>query len=239
MAAVNYTIDGHIAIVTMDSDENRFNPPFLSAFLDTLNRIEADTEATTLVVKSAHPKIFSNGIDLEWLAPYIQNSSLEPVTAFFYQLNQLFIRLLSCPMATVAAINGHAFAGGAILTSAFDFRFMQTERGFFCLPEVDLGIPFLPGMNAMLKNTIPDYKLREMQLTGIRLTAEECERHHIVHKACAPDQLMDDVMAFAASTNKMRAVVKELKDRLYRDTIMTLEVKDRPYIEGGRYVYTD
>ena len=54
------------------------------------------------------------------------------------------------------------------MACGFDFRFMQTGRGFFCFPEVELGMPFLPGMNALLKKALPLYKVEEMQYQGTR-----------------------------------------------------------------------
>ena len=235
MALVDYHVDEHVAVMVLNSDENRFNPTFLKACLRTLDEIEHNTSATTLIVRSAHEKIFSNGIDLEWLVPVLQRDALDTAKTFFYTLNQLFKRLLTYPLVTVAMINGHAFAGGAIMCCAFDFRFMRLDRGFFCLPEVDLGIPFLPGMNALLRKAIPGYKLMEMELMGNRLTAEDCEAHHIVIKACHMSVLMDETMAFAKTLNKERATVRELKLRLYHDIVQTLDVDDVPYIESGRY----
>ena len=235
MASVEYTLDENVAVVTLNSGENRFNPDFLNAFLNVLDTVENETDALTLLVKSAHEKIFSNGIDLEWLVPVIQRGDVDAAKEFFYLLNKLFKRTLTCPMITVAAIGGHAFAGGAIWSCAFDFRFMRSDRGFFCFPEVDLGIPFLPGMNALLKKAIPMYKVEEMQLTGNRLTAQECEAHHIITKACHIDTLMDETLAFAKPLNKRRAVVQEMKLRLYRDIVHEIDVSDVPYIESGKF----
>jgi enoyl-CoA hydratase/carnithine racemase len=138
-------------------------------------------------------------------------------------------------MITVAAINGHAFAGGAILCCAFDFRFMRSDRGFFCLPEVDLGIPFLPGMNAILKKAIPIYKLEEMEYTGSRLTAYECQEHHIVLKTSHLNTLMNEVLEFAKNLNKDRSIVKELKGRLNKGIIHIMDTEDTSYIESGKY----
>lgn len=225
-----------MARLSLDDGENRFNPPFLDAFTQALDQIEANTSATTLVVHSTHEKIFSNGIDLQWLAPVLEQGDLAAAKMFFYQLNGLFRRLLSYPLITVAAVSGHAFAGGAILCCAFDFRLMRSDRGYFCLPEIDLGIPFLPGMNAMLRNAVPEHLLREMELTGVRLTAEQCLAHHIIHQACCGDDLLDQAMQFADKINKRRPVVSEFKARLYQHIIRTIDVDDVARIESGRYV---
>ena len=103
MALVAYHVDDHVALVSMNSGENRFNPSFLDAFLGVLDAVEADTAATTLVVNSTHEKIFSNGIDLEWLVPVIQKQDIAAAKGFFYQLNRVFKRLVTYPLVTIAA----------------------------------------------------------------------------------------------------------------------------------------
>lgn len=233
MAMVGYSLEDHVAVVTLNHGENRFNPDFLDAFLAVLDAVENQTDATTLVVHSSHEKIFSNGIDLEWLVPVIERKDVAAAKSFFRQLNRVFIRMLEFPAVTVAAVNGHVFAGGAILACTFDFRFMRSGRGFFCLPEVDLGIPFLPGMNAILGRAIPRYQLEYMELTGARLTAEACEAHHIVLKASPIETLMDEVMTFARGINKKRETIQELKKRLNRRIVRTIENEDAPYIDSG------
>lgn len=235
MTTIDFTTNEHVAIVTLNSGENRFNPSFLKNFLDVLDTIETSSEATTLIVTSAHEKIFSNGIDLEWLVPVIQKGDVATAKEFFYLMNKMFRRIVTYPMLTIAAISGHAFAGGAIMCCAFDFRLMRSDRGFFCFPEVDLGIPFLPGMNALLKKAIPLYKLEEMEYTGKRLTADECQRHHIVTHTCPGTELMAEALKFAQTLNKKRAVVHEMKLRLNKDILHAIDIEDIPYIESGKF----
>jgi enoyl-CoA hydratase/carnithine racemase len=237
MALIEHELDENVAVVTMNSGENRFNLPFLDEFLSVLNTIENDTDANALVVRSSHEKIFSNGIDLDWLVPFIQKNDADTAKKFLYTMNSLFKRLLVYPMPTIAAITGHAFAGGAIMCCAFDFRFMRSDRGFFCFPEVDLGIPFLPGMIALAEKAIPMYKLEEMKYTGKRLTAYECEEHHIVMKACHIDDLMDEALSFAKGLNKRREVISAMKKGMYKDIVRVIDEEDSLVIESTKNLY--
>ena len=66
-------------------------------------------------------------------------------------MHALFGKMLALPVPTVAAIQGHCFAAGAMLAVAHDFRVMRADRGFFCLPEVDIHIPFTPPMAALIQ----------------------------------------------------------------------------------------
>jgi Delta3-Delta2-enoyl-CoA isomerase len=237
MALIEHTLNDHVAVLTLNSDDNRFNPQFIQTFMEVLEQLEKETEATAMIVKSAHGKIFSNGLDLDWLRPHIEEEDSEIAIDFFLLLNQLFKRILSYPMITVAAISGHAFAAGAIFCCAFDFRFMRSDRGFFCLPEIDLGIPFLPGMLALLKKAIPLYKFDELQYTGKRLTAFECEKHHIITQASPMDKLLEDALAFAGNVNKKREVIREMKTRANRKIIQILDAEDPVYIKSKKFIY--
>lgn len=236
MDKVTYTLENDVAVVSLNSGENRFNNDFLGAFLSVMDAVENETSARTLIVTSSHEKIFSNGIDLDWLSGFISSGQIEEVKKFLYKQNEMFKRLITSPLITIAAISGHAFAGGAILACAFDFRLMRSDRGFFCFPEVDLGIPFLPGMLELLKSAIPLYKMDEMQYSGCRLTAQECEEHHIITRACHRDELMNEAMALAQRFNKERKTVGEMKRRMNRHIVHAIEVEDVEYIEKGRLI---
>ncbi len=235
MTLVKYAVNEHVATVMLNDGENRFNPAFLNAYLGILEEIENDTDATTLVVTASHEKIFSNGIDLEWLVPVIQRNDMALAKDYFYLLNRVFKRIVTYPLVTVVAISGHAYAGGAIMCCAFDFRYMRSDRGFFCFPEVDLGIPFLPGMNSLMKKAMPMYMVEYMQYTGVRLTADQCVAHHIVHKACPIETLLEEATAFAMAINKRRPVVAKMKKRLNQAIVHAIDIEDVSYIESGQF----
>jgi len=235
MAAIEFELEESVAVLTMNAGETRFTPPFLETFLHALDEIEASTDARALVVTASHEKIFCNGIDLDWLAPFIKKGDRDTAASFFYTMNQLFKRILLYPMPTIAAISGHAFAGGAIMSCAFDFRFMRSDRGFFCFPEVDLGIPFLPGMVALIGKAIPQYKMEDLHYTGKRATAEECAAHHIITRACHMDDLMNEALSFAKGLNKRREVIAVMKERMYKDIVHAFDVEDPPVIMSGMF----
>lgn len=232
---IEIKMEGQVAVVTLNEGENRLNLDFLGKFIEALDEVEKKTNANVLVVRGADAKIFSNGIDLEWLMPIMQKNDTATAKKFIEAMMALFRKIALYPMPTIVAMTGHAFAGGAILCCYFDFRFMRSDRGFMCFPEVDLGIPFLPGMMTAMKKAIPRYKLDEMVLTGKRVAAPELEEHRIITKACPIDQLMGEVMKFASQQNKRRPVVELIKAEMNKDIVYAIDNEDPPIIASGRF----
>ncbi len=233
MSLVEWSVDENIALLTMKSGENRFNMVFCSELLKALDDIEKKTTVTALVVKSADEKIWCNGMDLDWLVPAIGRKDPE-VEKFFDVQDRVYRRITFYPMVTVAALTGHAFAGGAILACSFDFLYMRADRGFLCLPEVDLNIPFLPYMDALIKRTLPSTKVREAQLTGKRYTAAELEKLNVVRKACpSADETVKEAVAFAKGLNKGRGIVAEMKKVMNAPIAVLMDNVVRPKLDTG------
>jgi enoyl-CoA hydratase/carnithine racemase len=240
MPVVKWEKDGHVAVVTMTNGQNRHNHVFVEEMHQALDEILADKSVQAVVLTSNDEKNFSQGIDVEWLWDRMGAQDLETVRAFMRALNELFKKLLLYPIPVIAAINGHAFGNGAILSCACDFRFMRADRGFFCFPEVDVGIPFLPGMIAFATKAIPHYKFNEMKLTGKRCTAPELEEHHVVVKSCAnQEELMKESLAFARTFQKKRGIFGEMKKRLHHEIVETIDTADKPYIDKLFLMVTD
>ena len=231
MALFEYQLDDHVAVVTMNNGENRFTYDSLEAFEGLLEEIEQQTRATVLLVKSAHEKIWSNGIDLEWLLTEVGRDP-EAGARFPSLLMRFLRRLLTYPLITIAAINGHAFAGGAIMACAFDFRFMRSDRGYFCFPEVDIQIPFMPGMDAILKKALPASLVLEAQFTGKRYTAAELEAQRVVLKACPAGDLVNEALAFAKTQNKTREILKTMKGVTFKNILRIMETDDPAYLDS-------
>ncbi|MCE5210315.1 MAG: enoyl-CoA hydratase/isomerase family protein [Deltaproteobacteria bacterium] len=224
MSIMNWTKDETVAIITLTNGENRQNLVFSKTLNAMLDEIIADKTITALIITSDDAKNFSQGIDVTWIMGQLEKNDHQPVNDFINEMDNVFKKLLLYPVPVIAAINGHAFGNGSILTCACDFRFMRSDKGFFCFPEVNISIPFRWGMNAFVKKAIPIHLLSQMQLTGNRFTAPELEKNNIIVKACADQEdLMATTIAFAKTFQKKRSIFGEMKRRLYNDIIKVLD----------------
>jgi enoyl-CoA hydratase/carnithine racemase len=229
-----------VAVLTMNNKENRMNLDYASAMIQALDEILEDKGIFSVMICSSDEKNWSQGIDLQWLMERKAADDLNAIRSFLYRMNDLFKKLLLYPMPVIAAINGHAFGNGALLSCTCDFRFMRSDKGFFCFPEVDVSIPFLPGMIAFARKAIPEYKYQEMVYSGRRFTASELEEHHVIRKACRDqDELMKESMDLARTFEKKRGIFGELKKRMYKSVIQVLDKEDREFIEPLSIVVQD
>lgn len=222
----------NIAVITMCNAANRQNLEFAKQMNQCLDQIIADESCHSIVLTSSDEKNFSQGIDVEWFTQKFAEKDFNTIKTFMYEMNTVFKRLLLMPLPVIAAINGHAFGNGAILSCACDFRFMTKDRGFFCFPEVDVNIPFLPGMIAFVKKAIPEHLFNEMLLSGKRITAPELEQHNVIVNATENrEDLLVQAIAYAETFNKQRPILGELKKRKHKEIIRVIEEEDPEYIE--------
>lgn len=232
MAVIRWEKEGYVAVLTMDNGENRHNPVFVKDILAAFDEIEADSSVNALVITSLDEKNWSQGIDINWILPALSEKKLDEVKAFLFGLNDIFKRILQFPVPVIAAINGHTFGNGAIMACACDFRFMKSQRGYFCFPEVDINIPFLPGMLAVIKKAFPVYKMEEAIFTGKRMGALELEEAKVVLKACADDEtLIREAMDFAGTFAKDRFVFGTIKKRYNAPIVAVMDNEDPPRIK--------
>jgi enoyl-CoA hydratase/carnithine racemase len=200
-----------VFILRMVAEENRFNPTMLGAFRKALDEVEA--EDGTAAVLTGEGKFFSNGLDLEWM---MENADEGGPSEVVNGLQQLYRRLLTFPATIVAAMNGHAFAGGAMLALACDQRVMREDRGFFCLPEVDINIPFSKGMAAMVQAKLDPRHAHEAMLTGRRFAAADALAAGIVDATATEAEVLDAAIERAAAlSGKNRGTVATIKQTMY------------------------
>lgn len=120
--------------------EHRFTPQSIPEIMAALDQVEADPKARALVT-TGEGKFYSNGLSLS-----LEDRGSKANMELIDQFHGLLKRMLIYPIPTVAAVNGHAVAGGCMLALAHDYRFMRADRGFMFLSEIDIKLPFSPGV---------------------------------------------------------------------------------------------
>ena len=210
--------DGDVYVLHMRDEENRMNRTWLDAMNAALDEVETDPTGGSLVT-TGDGRFYSNGLDLEWLL----RPDTEDMREFVAEVEKLLARVIEFPLITVAACNGHTFAAGAMLALCHDFRVMRADRGFFCLPEVDIKIPFTAGMNSLIMQRLSTTTAHELMVTGKRVGGEEAERKHIVHAAVPVGDVLPSAIGLAAEGGgKDRVTLQMIKRRMYGESISRL-----------------
>jgi enoyl-CoA hydratase/carnithine racemase len=169
-----------IAVLHLGDNENRFSPEFLDEFDAQID--DAISLGAHALVTVATGKFYSNGLDLDWLAVHGDQTQW-----YVGRVQALLVRMLTLPMPTAAAIGGHSFGAAAMLALAHDFRVMRSDRGYFCFPEVDIRIPFTPGMAALIQAKLTPQAAVAAMTTGRRFGGKEAAAFGIVDATAEED----------------------------------------------------
>ena len=172
-----------IAVLTLGDDENRFAPERLDTLDAQLDDVADNAQA---LVTTGLGKFYSNGLDLDWLG-----ANGDRLGWYVGRVQDLLNRLLTFPLPTVAAINGHAFGAGSMLAIAHDYRVMREDRGFFCFPEVDIRVPFTPGMAALIQAKLPPQTAVKAMTTGHRYGGQEALASALVDDIAPESGIVD------------------------------------------------
>jgi enoyl-CoA hydratase/carnithine racemase len=215
MAALE--LDGSVWVLDLGETENRFNGASVAELAALLDEVEAAEGPKALVVR-ATGKYWSNGLDLDWMMAEPERAG--PLVA---AVEALLARVLVLPVPTVAAVTGHCYAAGAMLSVAHDIKVMRVDRGYWCLPEVDIGLPFTAGMNALLVAKLPRRTAHESMTTGRRYTAPEAEAAGILDATAEQDAVVSAAVERAAAlAGKAGDPLGQIKARLYADAVAAL-----------------
>lgn len=213
---------GDVFVLDLGDTENRFHPDWLTSVNAALDEVE-NAEGPRALVTTATGKFFSNGLDLDWLS-----SHEDQWGSYVSGVQGLLARVLALPLVTVAAIQGHAFAAGAMLTLSHDLRVMRADRGFWCLPEVDIQIPFTPGMSALIQSRLAPQAAHVAMTTGRRYGGAEAVGAGIVDQAVAEDAVRSTAIELAGPlAAKAGATLGTIKARMYGPALDSLRAHDR------------
>ena len=208
---------GQVSVIRLGDGENRFSPAWLDDVERALDEVEKLDGAGGLVTVG-EGKFFSNGLDVDWMVDNPRQA--EPYLA---RVQRLLARVLTFDGPTVAAVSGHAFGAGAMLALAHDWRFMREDRGYLCLPEVDLGLPFAPGLLALLQCKLTPAQATEALLTGRRFPGPAAREVGLVTGVAPQEELLEVALEHAgALTGKPAGAVSGIKRDLYAAAVAAL-----------------
>lgn len=181
------TLDDAVVLWTLESGSGN---PLTSQLISSLSRrlVELEAEPPRAVVLSGGTgPIFSGGFDLPTIAPWDRPS----VTAHFEGFFGVLHRILRLPCPVIAAMGGHAIAGGFILALACDFRVAGTGKLKFGLSEVNLGVAVPAGAQVLLAARTSEQVARRLSTTGRLVSPDEALRVGLV------DEIAEDPLARA------------------------------------------
>ncbi len=188
---------------------NAINPAFIDALHAALDDVE-QTDARAVVLTGTG-RVFCGGLDL----PALHALDRPSAEAFFDSFDGLFRRVFAFARPVVAAVNGHALAGGCILAMACDLRVMADGPFFIGLNEVQLGIPFPGATFEIARRATPPAARTAVLLQGRRFSSAAAHAIGLVHRLAgergAVAEAMDEALLFAsAGPAAVRAVKADL-----------------------------
>jgi enoyl-CoA hydratase len=184
-------IDG-IAVLTMQHGKaNALDVEFCNAMADQF--IDLRKASAKAVVLAGQGKIFSAGVDLKRLS----EGDAGYVRQFLPTLHRLFEAVFFHPKPVVAAVNGHAIAGGCVLACCADRRIMARDAGRIGVTEILLGVPFPALAFEIVRSAVPPRHLAEFTLSGATYTSDEALRRGWVDAIAEPEDLTEDAMTVA------------------------------------------
>jgi enoyl-CoA hydratase/carnithine racemase len=209
---IDYAKDGDIHVVTMNSGTNTICPDWQVRMLENLDIVEADCGQGAALVLAGVDKFFCNGLNLE-VVGQLDSQEMELFAARMSEIHRRYI-ILACP--TIAAVNGHAFAGGAFMALSCDYRIMREDRGWICISEVDVGVPIPEPMMGIVREKLPANTARDAILTGRRYSADEAIAAGMADGKASADRLLEDAKTLARNlATKEPGIFKTLKQRWF------------------------
>lgn len=210
--------DGEVFVLRMNAGENRWNTTFVREFDKALDEVERSTGPAALVTESVDDKFFSNGLDLEWRQAGDSNAPGGDISVFGSEFMALAARLITFPMPTVCAVNGHAFGAGFMIALCHDIRFMREDRGFMCANEVEIGMAIPQPELALFRHKLPMNVFFETVQFARRWTGRDALNAGIVQHVASLEAVRGAARNYAVAQARLganRDINRWMKEHIY------------------------
>ena len=218
--------EGRVAVVRLAHGKvNALDSELLAAWTAELARLErsdqSDPSDAAAVVLTGAGKAFSAGVDLSRLLA----GGPEYVRTFLPLLGEALLKTFTFPKPLVAAVNGHAIAGGCILACACDYRLMAAGAGRIGTPELSVGVPLPAVALEILRLVLAPQRLQAVLYRGLTCTPEDALATGFVDELADPDALLERAVEQAAQLGALpsasfaltkRGIRQPARDRIAR-----------------------
>lgn len=179
------------AVVTMNTNKaNAQNEAFFVDLHEALDRLDREPPPAGIVL-TGQGSIFSAGIDLKYSLPLFATRDLRAIREWFGRYRATNVRLFTYPRPIVAAINGHAFAGGVITALCCDYRIAAEGPARFALNEVPIGIPMPAVYCEIIRYAVGTSNATLATLFGQEFDAHGAQQVGFVHETVPADKLIE------------------------------------------------
>jgi enoyl-CoA hydratase len=212
--------DGGIAVVWLDRPPvNAIDVELLRQADEILRSIEADESVRATVVTGAG-HCFSAGLDLKAIPRYPIAAQRETIVT----LNRVVTRLYGLPLPTIAAVNGHAIAGGLVLVLACDYRIGSRAPCQLGLTEARAGIPFPAAPLAVVKAELAPAVVRRLTLVARNVDSERALQDGMLDELAGPAAVLERAMTLARELAEIpRDAYMRVKRQFRSDVLASLE----------------
>jgi enoyl-CoA hydratase len=225
MGGVRLERRGSLAALRLDKARgNAIDSGLVEDLIVACREVAGDPSVRGALLASAHPKLFSGGLDLVDLAAYDRPA----MERFMGRFAEMVYALYTLPMPVVAAVGGHAIAGGCILALTADYRVLRRGDVQIGLNEVRVGVPLPGAVLVLLRSSVPTAALPEIALLGRNFTDDEALSHGLVHALADPAGFEDFCVArLEEFAEKDAAAVRAMKAALRAPIVREMQERER------------
>ncbi len=189
---IDTKITDGIAVVTLAYGKvNALDTEFCEALAARFNELR--TSDAKAIVLTGQGKTFSAGVELIKLS----QGGADYIRAFLPSLHKLCEAIFFHPKPVVAAVNGHAIAGGCVLACCADRRVMARGQGRIGVTELLVGLPFPAMAFEVVRATVPARYLAEVVYSGATYEADAALERGWIDDISEPSELLEDALAVA------------------------------------------
>jgi 3,2-trans-enoyl-CoA isomerase len=223
MNFISISKDSGIAIMTLNRGKvNALNEPLIEQLNSSFISLE-DDEAVKAIIITGQGKFFSFGFDI----PEFFSYSKESFTRYLIKFTQLYTSMFLFPKPIVAALNGHAIAGGCMLSLACDYRIMVSEKAKISLNEISFGAIVFSGSIELLKYCVNQRNAESILFSGKMYSAEEAIRLGLIDQISSFEKLLDDSKKIARElSNNDKEVFRGMKNLLRKPVVEEMKKRE-------------